>query len=411
VALVLVALGCSAQGDNASRRGTSDAPASGGAAGSGVQVGVGGAGGGLSIGGLGTVPTGGIGSGQECAVSQAKADLVREAVDVIMVIDTSGSMRDEAQAIEDNVNENFASILDERGVDYRVILIARHREGPRAVTGPDSTAICISSPLGGGTCPSANPTFGARFFHFNEKIESTTSLDFILSAYRGQDDSTPVAAGYAGWLRPGAKKVFLEQTDDNALLPVATFLDSLTQMAPEHFGADPAAPKFVFHSITGIAQKVPPTDPWLPNEDIVTAKCVGGGNTVANAGESYQQLSRLTGGLRFPLCEFAGFDVVFRRIAEDVITRTRVACDFDIPAPPAGKQLDLDKVAVNYTKGDGSGSVQYGQAASVTDCQADAFYIQGERIQLCPDTCALVQADTMAAVNVVFACESTIIVK
>jgi hypothetical protein len=346
-----------------------------------------------------------------CAEAKAEAELIQEPVDIILVIDTSGSMRDEAQAVEDNLNQNFASILDASGVDYRVILLARHREGPRADSGPDSTAICVQAPLGGGQCPSPNPVFGPRFFHFNEKVESTTSFDLILSAYSAQDDSTPVASGYAGWLRPGAKKVFLEQTDDNAALPVAAFLASLQGLGPQHFGTNPAAPSFVFHSITGIAQKTPPTDPWLPTEDIVTAKCVGGGNTVANAGESYQTLSKLTGGLRFPLCEFTGFDVVFRRIAEDVITRTRVACDFDIPAPPAGKDLDYGKVAVTYERGDGSGTALFGQAATSADCQADAFFIQDQRVHLCPQSCQVVQADGKAAVGVVFACESTIIVK
>lgn len=363
---------------------------------------------------IGGLPSGGgsagLGPGEECAVAQAEAELIQEPVDIIMVIDTSGSMRDEAQAVEDNINVNFAQILEASGVDYRVILIARHREGPRAESGPDSTAICVSSPLGGGECPSPNPIFGERFFHFNEKIESTTSFDFILSAYHGQDDSSPPAVGYSSWLRPGAKKVFLEQTDDNAAMPVESFLAALSALSPAYFGT-PEAPTFVFHSITGLAQKTPPTDPWLPEEDIVTAKCVGGNNTVANAGESYQQLSRMTGGLRFPLCEFAGFDVVFRRIAEDVITRTRVACDFAIPDPPPGRTLDTDKVAVRYTKGDGSGDVLYGQAATSADCQADAFYIENERIYLCPETCGVVQADAMAAVEVVFACESTIIVK
>jgi len=121
-------------------------------------------------------------------------------------------------------------------------------------------------------------------------------------------------------------------------------------------------------------------------------------------------LSQRTGGLRFPICEFAGFNVVFQRIAEDVITRTRVACDFDIPAPPAGSTLDLEKVAVNHTKGDGSGTVQYLQAPTSADCQPDAFYIENNHVYLCPDTCAIVQADTAALVNVVFACESKIIV-
>ena len=73
--------------------------------------------------------------------------------------------------------------------------------------------------------------------------------------------------------------------------------------------------------------------------------------------------------------------------------------------------LDLGKVAVNHTKGDGSGTIQYLQAATPADCQADAFYIENDHIYLCPETCSIVQADAMALVNVVFACESTIIVK
>jgi hypothetical protein len=45
------------------------------------------------------------------------------------------------------------------------------------------------------------------------------------------------------------------------------------------------------------------------------------------------------------------------------------------------------------------------------DCQSNAFYIQDSRIFLCPDTCNTVQADEMASVDVLFTCQSTIIVK
>jgi hypothetical protein len=403
--IVLLVLGCSASGTNGGPGGrSSGAGAGAGASNLGGDLNIGGSG--PNLGGIGQGGgSGGLGGGEECAEAETKAELIQEPVDIIMAIDTSGSMQNEAQAVEDNVNNNFATILANSGVDYRVILIARHREGVRTETGPDSTAICISSPLGGGTCPSANPIFGERFFHFNEKIESETSFDIILSSYTAQDDSTPAALGYAQWLRPGAKKVFLEQTDANPLMSVDAFLGALTAVGGQHFGTV-AAPTFVFHSITGLAQKTPATDPYLPDEPIVTELC----GDVSNAGETYQDLSKRTGGLRFPICEFAGFDVVFQRIAEDVITKTRVACDFDIPAPPAGKTLDLEKVAVNHTKGDGSGTVQYLQAATSAVCQPDAFYIENNHVYLCPDTCAIVQADTMALVNVVFACESKIIV-
>src|SRR5262249_5207613 len=157
--------------------------------------------------------------------------------------------------------------------------------------------------------------------------------------------------------------------------------------------------------------KNPATDPYLPADPVVTDKCTGGNDTVANAGEAYQDLSIRTGGLRFPLCEFAGFDVVFQKIADDVITRSRVACHFDVPTPPVGQTLDYDKVAVNYTKGDGSGTIEYDQVLyndGMPDCAThpDAFYINPtlNQVQLCPDTCNLVQADSGAALEVVFDC-------
>jgi hypothetical protein len=404
VAAALFTLGCSASQAEAGRRGGGSGAAGPGAGGSAIDV----SGGGPNVGGFGQGGGAGLGPGEECAVAQVEAELVSEPVDIIMVVDTSGSMREEAQAVEDNINVNFANILQSSGIDYRVILIARHRTAERATSGPNSTAICISSPLGGGACPSPAPIFSDRFFHFNEKIESDDSFQWIIDGYTRPDTETHLTAnGYQGWLRAGVKKVFLEQTDDNSAMPLATFLEQLTAMAPQHFGSDPDNLSFVFHSITGLAQKNPATDPYLPDEPVVTQKC----GAVTTAGEEYQLLSQRTGGLRFPICEYTGFDVVFRRIAEDVITRTRVACDFEIPSPPAGKTLDLNKVAVSHQKGDGSGTVQYLQAATPADCQADAFYIQDEHIYLCPDTCSVVQADPMAVVDVVFACESTIIVK
>ena len=133
---------------------------------------------------------------------------------------------------------------------------------------------------------------------------------------------------------------------------------------------------------------------------------------VENAGEAYQDLSIRTGGLRFPLCQFDGFDVVFRTIAEDVIVKSSIACDFAIPEAPEGAgDINLDNVAVNYTLGDGSDEVTFLQAPSSGDCQMDAFYIDGDRIVLCPEACDTVQNDPLSSIDVLFTCESQIIVK
>lgn len=342
---------------------------------------------------------------------------MREPVDIILVVDNSGSMRQELQSVENNINANFGSILTDSGVDYRLIAISRHRDD-------DNTSLCVTQPLSSlASCPAPDPGLTERFKHFNTKIESDDSLDRILATYEpgfdecfsmcdngdtseddGDDNSGNTDLGWSEWLRAGAKKVFLVMTDANDDLPAADFVSHLTTMAPE-FGTA-ASPQFIFHSITGLAEKTDLTAPYLPDEPVQSVTCMG---DVTNAGETYQELSRMTGGLRFPLCQYAGYDVVFRTIAEDVVTRSTIACDFAIPPAPAGRELDLAKVAVNYTPGDGTAPIQFGQAATSAACQSNAFYIQDSRIWICPETCATIQADPNAAVDVLFTCESQII--
>ena len=411
--LIFFAAGCSA-----SSTGTgSGVRNGGGAAGSasvdpGTGAGSGGEGATINTGNDGG--TGGIADpNQACAMTMATATLVKEPVDIILVLDNSGSMADELQAVEDNINQNFATILQQSGVDYRVILISRHRREVRAPSGESSTSICVTAPLSGlQTCPAPIPVLSDHFFQYSIQIQSTDSLDQILALYNARDQKFNLTlVGYSEWLRAGAKKVFLEMTDDNAALPVDTFISKLTQLVPAQFGTDPAHPNFVFHSIIGIQQKSPVTAPYQPDEPIQTAKCTGGGDKVANAGVTYQELSKRSGGLRFPICEFASYDSVFTTIAKDVVVKSQLACDFDIPPSPAGQQINPDNVAVQYTKGGDTTPAQFGQAKTAADCQAGAFYIANNHIYLCPDTCTTVKADGAAQVNVLFTCQSTIIVK
>jgi len=420
VAAALVPVACSAAGPT--NLGSAEA---GGSSGSGGNTPTGGTGGGAGsgIGGAsgagGTIPppTGGtMSEGGACAEAQSQATLVKEPVDIVVVLDNSGSMDEELDAVERNINVSFAEILTDGAVDYRMILISRHRKEARNPGNPgaEDTSVCIEAPLSGlAACPSPNPVFSQRFFQYFTKIESNDSFDVMLDTYAApfavgfEDRADQAPNGWSVWLRPGAKKVFLEMTDDNENMPVETFLLGLTAAGPEHFGTDPEAPNLVFHSIIGVAEKATPTDPYLPTEPVTTDRCP----SVTSEGRTYQELSILTGGLRFPLCGFDAYDVVFRRIAEDVVTRVLIACDFAIPAPPPGKDLELEKVAVNYTAGDGSGEERFLQAQTPTDCGPDAFYIEAGRIVLCPEACSIVQADGMARVDVEFTCESTIIVR
>jgi hypothetical protein len=213
-------------------------------------------------------------------------------------------------------------------------------------------------------------------------------------------------------LRPGIKKVFLELSDDNENMPPADFVRALTELAPEHFGSDPAQPDFIFHSIVGVAQKTPATDPYFPSDALQPETCSRIGAEVTTAGETYQELSRLTGGLRFPICVSSLYDVVFREIAGRVIAQSDIACDFPVPVPPAGRTLDLDRVSVEIEHElTGAAPTRLGQARLAADCQAEAFFIDDGTIQLCPEVCTAVRSEEGAGVDVLFGCESSIIVR
>jgi hypothetical protein len=328
-------------------------------------------------------------------------------------------MAQELQAAEDNINVNFASILAASDVDYRVILLSRHRKDVRAPSGESSTSICVSSPLSGlAMCPAPAPVLSERFFHYNEKIESHDSLENILLFYHRADTRSGLTkVGYSEWLRVGAKKVFLELSDDDEgvaddaqIYTADTFFAELVKLDPVQFGRDPAKPNIVWHSIVGLKEKPTVTDAYQPDEPLQMAICTGNADPISTPGLLYQELSRRTGGLRFPLCQFGAYDAVFHRIAEDVVTRAQVACDFALPEAPANQTLELDKIAVSYAT-DQAMPAQLKQAKTSADCQADAFYIENSRVYLCDQACDAVKATLGAAVQVLFTCESQIIVK
>jgi hypothetical protein len=362
-----------------------------------------------------------VGEGEACAVERADTVVFKEPVDIIVVVDNSASMGDELAATERNINQNFASILEESQVDYRMIVLTLHRRVPRTGYGQSATMLCVTEPLSGAddcsTVP--EPVFSDHFFQYSTRIESDDSFDILLDTYEPpfdnedrEDEFGNAPLGWSEWLRPGVKKVFLELTDDNENMPSADFVRALTELAPEHFGADPAAPEFIFHSIVGVAEKTPSTEPYFPSDAVQSETCSKLSAPVTSAGETYQELSRLTGGLRFPICVSSLYDVVFREIAGRVVAQSDLECDFPVPVPPAGRTLDLDRVSVEIEHElTGAATTRLGQARLAGDCAADAFFIEDGTIRLCPEVCDAVHAEDGATVDVLFGCESSIIVR
>lgn len=362
----------------------------------------GGSGGATGTGGGGTDinAAGGMGGGEACATVTSMANLEKRPVDVIMVIDNSCSMTEEIVAVQENVNTNFATIIGNSGLDYRIILISKHGSAT------PGQSICIGSPLSGNaSCspPPSRPTNGSRFFHYSTEIGSFDSLRKIISTYNAAGSDGTAPNGWSGWLRDGAYRTFIEITDDNeTVMSAAQFEQQLTALTPARFGTVQNR-NYTFHSIVGVAPKANASEAYQPAEPAVTMKC----STAENPGRTYQDVSRATNGLRFQMCQPNLYGTVFQAVAQGVIASAQVACDFAVPTPPPGFTLN-NRIYVAYTPGAGGAPTEFLQVSNAAACAANSFYVQTGRVIFCPQTCSSVRMDAMAQVAVRFSCEPMI---
>ncbi len=342
---------------------------------------------------------------EACAQDSAEAVSISKPVDIIFVIDNSGSMGQEILGVQNNINTNFATTIGNSGIDYRIIMVSTHGD----YNGPES--ICIESPLSGHSCNPipAQPTLTDTFKHYSTEIGSHNSLGKLLNSYDNADGFGLAPTGWSEWLRPDSFKVILEFTDDSATDLTATeFDDALLALDPAAFGTA-AERNYVFHSIVGLQAKDAgdPTIAHLPSDPIENVKCTNG---AVNPGVEYQALSVLTGGLRFPLCEPDHYDVIFQEVAQGVVESVGVPCTFAPPTAPEGETIDLNRVVVTYTPGGVGDANSLDRVADEASCADDSWYVSEEgEISLCPTTCSVVEADEAAAVEILTGCEGPII--
>jgi hypothetical protein len=354
-----------------------------------------------------------LGPDSACANVSAEPTLLERPIDIVLVVDNSGSMGDDILAVQANINDNFAGVLAAAGIDFRVVLVSLHGWSDTA------EAICIEKPLSKADCNPAPPQPGQNppiFFHYSTEIASNDPICKLMSTYDGTlpDDFGLAPTGWSEWLRPEAYKVFAAITDDRIACgsyddqgtlaqgtAAAAAIDAdLLALSPTHFG-DASKRNYEWHSILGMLANASATDPWLPQDPIQLGTC----GTGVTPGTGYQALSILTGGLRFPICEHASYGPVFQAIAASAIAGATLVCEFAVPDPPAGETIDLDSVVVEYTPGDGSPKQTLTQVGSAAACAPGSFYIEAGTIMLCPEACTGVQDDPKAKLLVLFDCE------
>jgi hypothetical protein len=355
-----------------------------------------------------------VGEEQACAMQSTRATPgLDKQVDIVFAIDNSGSMSEEIAAVRENINVNFAELIQDSGVDFRVVVLSQF--------GSDGTSVCVDPPLSGAPCSHGlEASTSDVFFQYDLAVDSFDPLCKLLWAFDHPDLLGRAPYGYRQWLRPDAQKVFVLISDDSASclydsgdgfsiqlgggardpFEVAlSFHETLIMRSPDQFGTPPDT-RYAFYSIVGVAANDPPTEPWFPHQELNTQKC----DTAPSAGLEYQALSVITDALRYPVCEGRGFDAVFRVLARSVVEAAKADCSFELPNAPRGQSIARSTINVEYRPGDGESPRRFTQVPDAGQCTKTSFVLGETRIDLCPDACAAVQADREAELRVLYGC-------
>ena len=256
--------------------------------------------------------------------------------DIVVFIDTSGSMKQEAKWVQENVN-SFAQYIGGQQVDYRVVLIGKGFD------------LCVPPPLGGPNC-----TDGPQFRHIKEKVNSKDGLSKVIETY-------PL---YKDFLRKGATTNFLAVTDDNSKKSASWFTAEANKLKDPGFSKP-----FVFHSIVAYG-------------DVPFVGCIGG----AFGGVEYLKLTDQTGGAKFPVCE-KDWSSIFGKMAETVVNSVISACGYKLPnakAVAAGNTYEL-------TYKNGNGNMVLPKVGDPSQCGSGGWYFDNEekpeKLMLCQASC------------------------
>jgi len=295
-------------------------------------------------------------------------------VDIIWVIDSSGSMMDEAQRITENINA-FVDTIGKASIDYHVVIL---------------TTIDLVPP---GT-PLA--TSGNYLFVF-ASVDSTNSLMILRDLY-GQ---------YSHFLRPDAATHFIILTDDESTydaLPTPeeranSFLNTMQGMLGKNFFA---------HTISS-----EDAGGGLPCTSLDSPLCAFLGFPIpavcgATApGHTYWVLADLTNALKVSICE-TDWSQVFGPLTTSIIESAPLPCNYTIPPPPEYEELDPDKVNVEYISPDNVREL-FLNVKSLQDCADNLSWyydnpVDPKEILLCPAACQRVSSG--GGINVTFGCKT-----
>ncbi len=294
--------------------------------------------------------------GGHCPVITVESEPMIVPADIIIAVDTSGSMNTEAQDVQDNLNAFSQQIVD-AGVDARVILIA---SAPNAFDG-----VCIDAPLGGGGCPNSDDN-EPLFLHVDQTVFSTDAYDRIIGSY----------PQYSSILRPEAVKQLLIVSDDNSWTTPDDFDSQFVALDPTHFG-------YTQHGIVSVTN------------------CPA----AASIGQAYIDLAGTTGGIIGDLC-LQDFQPVFDELAAAVVDNS-IPCTYALPDAAGGPQ-DAETAEVQVDFGSGQELIEPVDSPDLCTPDEDNWFFDDPKdptqIIFCPFTCLRLKQSQESSVEIAITC-------
>ncbi|MAQ13713.1 MAG: hypothetical protein CMN30_02835 [Sandaracinus sp.] len=300
----------------------------------------------------------------ECAATRVDAETALAPVDIVWVVDNSGSMSEEAELVQANLND-FAATITAAGIDVHVVLI----------TAPGF--VDVPPPLGDDA---------SQFLRIDEDVQSSNSFDKLLYTF----------PQYSSFLRRTSSLHFVVVTDDESGMSASDFhtqmLTNLGRTFRLHAIASPPGSSHAFGGFT------------MPG-------CDGPNGEAADNGDIYWEEASRTGGLALSICA-ADWSVLFDNLTAQIAIPMALPCAYGIPEPPEGEEFAPNRVNVEYTPGSGGGSEIIPYVADLDGCTGEGWYYDDledpNQVLVCPLTCRRLEEDASGSVEVAFGCATVI---
>lgn len=139
--------------------------------------------------------------------------------------------------------------------------------------------------------------------------------------------------------------------------------------------------------------------PWLSEAAVVggTADAAGCSHT----GPNY---------CHFDMSTEADYTAALTESLQTIASKV-VSCDYSIPPPPSGQQIDPGFVNMFVWPGGGGEPLQILADADASCEQGGWYYDEAGKVRLCPSTCDVVQSDPQIRLELLFGCEGTEIIR